>query len=200
MMSGPETSCSGFFASCPKVFHDHRNQRQTNYSKNDRFEIVSDKFEIPEEISEKGQTHHPNYTSYHVVPQKFSLSHAADPGYKWGKGPYDGYKPGDNDGFGTVFFVKFVGLIDVLWIDNGLSIKFPFKYLQPNIFTYRIIGSIPSYGGNDQKNQYKTQVQLCHLSGVILHPRTKGSGSEQQGVPGQKRHHHDSCFYKYDQK
>lgn len=100
----------------------HGDKRKSNDGHDYHRKIVFDERNIAKEISGKNKTAYPDDAAEDIVGNEFDVIHPADAGYKWGKCPDNGNKPGQEDSLATMFFEKCVGLVDVLLMNGNPGI------------------------------------------------------------------------------
>jgi hypothetical protein len=166
--------------------HDGYDDNRENHQR----KVAFNRGNVAEKISAQKKSTNPRRTADNIIQKKLPVCHGADAGHKGSKRADDGHEPGDDNRFSAVFFIKRMGLFQVLLFEKAAVLVG--KYLRTDGMPDGVIDAVSGDAGNAEQNQQDFNVQRPQ--------RRQGAQGEQKGIAGQDRRHHKAGFTKYNYK
>ena len=95
---------------------------------------------VPEEIAGTGEEGDPGKAADHIVMEEGTVVHGADACHEGGEGTDDGNEPAEEDGFVSVFFVKFLCFFHMLRFDKAVVAGQQFV---AELLPYPVVACVP---------------------------------------------------------
>jgi len=103
-------------------FDDGGHYRENDNRKDDQREVAFDDGHIPEEVAAEDEKRNPEQAAYDVIGEELQISHFTDAGDKRCESPDNRHESSDDDGLSTVFFIKPMGAVDVLFFEEPFAL------------------------------------------------------------------------------
>ncbi len=171
-----------------EILDEARNHRNDDDDHDDESEILLDDGDVAEEIAPQNEENDPADSPDDVIGDESPVGHPSDAGHEGGKRPDDRHKPGDDDGLASMLFIKRMGPVQVLLLEE--SRFFLMKNLGADIVPDPVIDRIPQDGCRNEQRDEPFDTKAAH--------RGECSGSEEKRVSGKKRRDDESGFEEND--
>lgn len=144
-----------FEALSQKLYHSRQNRDQDD-SQYGQGEVLFDDRQVTKEIASESEEGYPNNRTDNVIYQEARIIHGTDPGHKWGKGADNGDEAGQDDRLAAVFFIKFVGAIQIFFLQEA---DIPTERFWPDVMPDPVIYCIAQDGSKYQGNEQYPDIQ-----------------------------------------
>ena len=98
---------------------DGRQNGDEDDCQDDKGKVLLYHRQIAKEVTPKSEQSHPGYPTDYIVGDKLAVGHGANTSHEGGKGANDGDEASDDDGLSTIFFIKGVGAVKVLFFQES---------------------------------------------------------------------------------
>ena len=126
---------------------------------NQQFKIFLHHRKVSEEIPGITEKRYPGSSPYQIVYHEIVIMHLPHSSYKWGKSAHNGNKPCYDYSLATIFFIKFMCLIQMTLLEySGIGV---IKQLAPKEMPYHIVTRISQHSSKKQDKSKDIYFKRC---------------------------------------